>query len=215
MPGWAHRSFPEGHQLKKIAKIENFDTRALLTVPNLLSAYRLVTFPFLLALAILGLERIFSVLLVVDLVTDSLDGLIARLFRAQTAIGARLDSLADIGMYVLALLGIILFKWSVIRPTAPAFLVFLSLSSLTVIIAFAKFGRFHSFHLYSARIGGYMQGVFFFLLFTGIFIPWFFYLTIIFGCCAFVENIIIPIIIPRMRSNLKGLYWVLKQRGEQ
>ncbi|MEL6651216.1 MAG: CDP-alcohol phosphatidyltransferase family protein, partial [Bacteroidota bacterium] len=81
-----------------------------LNIPNILSLYRLFSFPIVLGVALTGYEEIFVVLLCVNLITDILDGMIARIFKMQTEIGARLDSIADLGTYVLAILGIFLFK---------------------------------------------------------------------------------------------------------
>jgi CDP-diacylglycerol--glycerol-3-phosphate 3-phosphatidyltransferase len=56
-----------------------------------------------------------------------------------------------------------------------------------------------------------MQGAFFFLLFTFGFNVYFYYIMITWGILAFLEHIIIQLIIPEMGVNLKGLYWVLKK----
>jgi len=32
---------------------------------------------------------------------------------------------------------------------------------------------------------------------------------------AFMESLIVQLLIPDMRSNVKGLYWVLKERRKQ
>ncbi|HTL80492.1 MAG TPA: CDP-alcohol phosphatidyltransferase family protein, partial [Bacteroidia bacterium] len=79
---------------------------SVITIPNALSFYRLLSFPFLLFLVFTHREHWFSILFCINLVTDILDGLIARLFRMTTALGAKLDSLADAGMYILAFFGI-------------------------------------------------------------------------------------------------------------
>ncbi len=83
-----------------------------LTIPNILSAYRIFTFPLILFFAINKQENLFVVFLIINLITDILDGLIARAFKIQTEFGARLDSIADIGTYILAIVGILIFKAS-------------------------------------------------------------------------------------------------------
>ncbi|MEL7534900.1 MAG: CDP-alcohol phosphatidyltransferase family protein, partial [Bacteroidota bacterium] len=87
-----------------------------LNIPNVLSLYRLFSFPIVLGIALTGYEEIFVVLLCINLITDILDGMIARLFNMKTEIGARLDSIADLGTYVLAILGIFLFKYAEFAP---------------------------------------------------------------------------------------------------
>jgi cardiolipin synthase len=183
-----------------------------LNLPNLLSIYRLLSFPFLLVIALAGFERLFVILLCINLVTDILDGWIARQFNMQTEIGAKLDSIADMGTFLLAFLGIYLFKLADFRPHAISFLTFIGLFVISHVLSVIKFGRFPSLHLYSWKIGGYIQGFFFFVLFVFGFNTPFYYVMVSWGIAAFTEHIIIQLIIPEMRSNAKGLYWVLRDR---
>ena len=39
-----------------------------------------------------------------------------------------------------------------------------------------------------------------------------FYVMVNISLLAFIENLTIQMIIPEMRSDIKGLYWVLKER---
>src|SRR5674476_587142 len=81
--------------------------KSILTVPNLLSFYRILSFPVVLYFALTNRESVYFILLIINLITDVLDGFIARKFNLQTEFGARLDSFADIGMYVLAFVGVV------------------------------------------------------------------------------------------------------------
>lgn len=182
------------------------------TVPNVLSFYRLASFPFVLATALLGNEGLFAVLLVINLVTDILDGLIARVFNQQTEIGAKLDSLADEGTYILAFLGIYLFKWESFRPHLPVLAVFIALYISTIIFSLIKFRKMPSLHLYSAKIGGYLQGFFFCALFLFGFYAWLYYTAMLWGIMAFAEDLCMIALLPEMRSDAKGLFWHLKKQ---
>lgn len=183
-----------------------------ITVPNILSAYRIVTFPLIFYFAIDKQENLFVIFLIVNLITDVLDGLIARLFHMETEFGARLDSVADVGTYILAIMGIFIFKADEFRPYLESFSIFIFLFVSANLLSIIKFRRFPSLHLYSWKIGGYIQGVFLFLLFAFDFYPVYYYFMIIWGILAFVEHIFIQLIIGQMQSNLKGLYWVLRNR---
>lgn len=183
-----------------------------LTVPNILSAYRIFTFPLILFFAINKQESLFVVFLIINLITDILDGLIARAFNMQTEFGARLDSIADIGTYILAIMGIFIFKAPEFKPYLTSFYVFIFLFLSSNLLSLIKFKRLPSLHLYSWKIGGYIQGFFFFVLFVfGFYLP-LYYFMIIWGILAFSEHIIIQLSIKQMQSNLKGLFWVLKNR---
>lgn len=186
--------------------------KQLLTIPNLLSFYRLLIFPFILILILKNKEQLFAIFLVINLITDILDGYIARKFKMQTEFGARLDSIADIGTYILAISGVFVFKLNEIEPHLLSLYIFLLLYVLTNLFSLIKFGRFPSLHLYSWKIGGYLQGIFFSILFLFDFYSFIYYPVIIWGILAFSEHLIIQLIITEMKSNSKGLYWVLKNK---
>lgn len=186
---------------------------SICTIPNLLSLYRLLMFPYILYLSISGQEQLFSILLTINLITDVLDGWIARRFDMQTELGARLDSIADLGTYIAAITGIFVFKASDFQPHLGSFFVFIFLLCFAHILSLIKFGRLPSLHLYSWKIGGYIQGAFFIVLFLSDFYPVFYYFMISWGILAFCEHIIIQLVIKEMRSNAKGLYRVLKDKN--
>ena len=81
----------------------------VINVPNGLSLYRLWMFPAIVLLCLTGAEQLFAVFICINLITDILDGLIARTFKLQTRFGARLDSLADVTTYISAILGLFCF----------------------------------------------------------------------------------------------------------
>ncbi len=182
------------------------------TIPNALSFYRLLAFPVILYLALAGYEQAFAVLIVINLVTDVLDGFLARMLKQTSEFGAKIDSIADMGTYLLVFLGIGLFKWDDFAPHILSFGTFIGLLIVSLTLSLIKFGRFPSLHLYSWKIGGYIQGIFFVVLFIFGFYTPFYYIMITWGILAFLEHIVIQLIIPEMRSNAKGLYWVLKER---
>lgn len=181
-----------------------------LNIPNLLSLYRIVMFPIILFALFMEYEILFVWLICINLITDILDGWIARTFNMQTEIGARIDSIADVGTYIGALVGIFVFKYEAFEPHILPFYFFIGLFLMTNVVSWLKFGRFPSLHLYSSKIGGYIQGFFFFTVFMFDFYVPFYYIMVIWGIAAFSESIIIQLILKEMRSNAKGLYWVLK-----
>jgi len=75
-----------------------------------------------------------------------------------------------------------------------------------------RFRRLPSLHLFSSKIGGYLQGFFFLYLFILGFSPVFYYIMIICGILSFMEQIIIVLIVSEMKSNMKGLYWILNNK---
>jgi cardiolipin synthase (CMP-forming) len=188
--------------------------RIPLTIPNILSLYRLFMLPVILLMILLKLELVYAILLVISLNTDVWDGFIARRFNQQTDIGARIDSLADIGVYICALTGITIFKIEELGPDAWLFYMFVASYLITHLSPLIKFGKIQSFHLWSIKLGGYLQGIFFILLFFVEYIPLYFYIMVNISLLAFIESLTIQMILPEMRSNVKGLYWILKERSK-
>lgn len=126
----------------------------ILNVPNLISLYRLLVFPVIMYMALTEQENWFVILLCISLVSDVLDGNIARFFKLQTHFGAALDNLADICTYAMALLGLFLFKWTEIEPHALILYIFLSFFVLSYFVSFFRFGKIPGLHLYSAVSAG-------------------------------------------------------------
>lgn len=186
----------------------------ILNVPNAISFYRLAVSPVILALAIMNHEKWFVILICISLISDILDGNIARFFNLRTHFGAALDNLADMCTYALALLGISRFRWDAIEPHAWVLYLFLAVFVLSYIIAFIRFGKIPGLHLYSAVTAGYVQGIFFFILFVWGFYPWMYYLAVGLGTIAYIEKIFVLLKLDDIKFDVKGLYWLLKSQNQ-
>lgn len=187
---------------------------SVLNVPNLLSLYRLLVFPVILYTVLTKQENLFVILLCVSLISDVLDGNIARYFKLQTHFGAALDNLADIFTYAMALLGLFVFKWTEIEPHALILYIFLSVFVLSYFVSFFRFGKIPGLHLYSAVSAGYVQSIFFFILFVFGFYPWMYYLAIGWGAFAYIEKILVLFKLDDIKIGVKGLYWLMKKEGK-
>jgi len=181
-------------------------------IPNSISLYRVLIFPFILYLIITEKQQLFSVFIAINLVSDLVDGIIARRFNMQTKIGARLDSWADTGTYICAFLAIYLFKWDEIKPHSFILLIFFVIWILSYAVVFIKFKGLIGMHTYLSKITGYLQGSFILVLFLFGFYAWLFYLSISVGIIACLEEIIIIILLKTPMINVKGLFRVLKNR---
>lgn len=195
--------------MKIIYKAEN-----ILNVPNAISFYRLIMFPVILVLALLGHEQLFVILLSISLVSDILDGFIARTFKLTTRFGAALDNLADMGTYILALYGIFAFRWEDVQPHAWLLYLFLGIFVLSYVVAFIRFGKIPGLHLYAAVAAGYLQGAFFFVLFVWDFYAWFYYIAVGWGVLAYMEKILVLFKTDDIKPGIKGLYWMMKTGKE-
>jgi cardiolipin synthase len=182
-------------------------------IPNALSLYRILVFPLILYWIFTGNESLVSVFIAISLITDLLDGIIARVFNMKTEIGARLDSWADTGTYICAFLAIYLFKWEAIRPHWLVLLLFFIIWLLSYAVVFIKFRGLIGLHTYLFKITGYLQGGFIMVLFLWGFYPWLFYLSLGVGMLACIEEIIIILLLKKPRTNVKGLYWITRNKS--
>lgn len=184
-------------------------------VPNFLSFYRLLTFPLILWFIYAGKESLFAVFLCINLVTDILDGLIARTFNLKTKFGAKLDSLADNGTFIAAFIGIFVFKIEAFSSSIWMLWLFIGFFIAGLLVSFVKFKQYPSLHLYTTKIGGYVQGFFIFVLFAWGYNELLFYIAMVLGYISHIEEISILLISSKMKTDAKGLYWVLKDKESQ
>ena len=183
----------------------------ILNAPNAISFYRLIMFPVILVLALLGKEQWYVILLCINLVSDIIDGFLARKLNLVTRFGASLDNLGDMGTYALALYGLFAFKWDDIQPHAWLLYLFFAVFGVSYLVAFINFGKIPGLHLYGAVLTGYLQGAFFFVLFVWGFNLWFYYLAMGWGVLAYIDKILVLLKTDDIRPGLKGFYWVMKK----
>lgn len=178
----------------------------LLNIPNVLSGYRLLALPVIFYAMFSNNDKLFIVLLSVNLITDILDGFIARRFNMQTEFGARLDSTADIGTYICAFSGMFYFHYDFIQENAVVFIVLITTYVTPYLISFIKFKRNPSLHLYSNKITGYIQGIFIFTFFNFGNYPPYFYFMIVFSIMAYLEELACILYLKELKSNVKTFY---------
>ena len=150
-----------------------------------------------------------------SLVTDALDGWIARHFHLETEFGARLDSLADIGTYFAAFLGFVILERDFVWAHIVAWGALFAFKVIPHGVSIWRFGRSTSLHLYSSKATGYVQGIFVFTYFAVGYSAWYFYVMIVFSILASVEKLVILLVIPELESNMRGLYWILRESSVQ
>jgi len=193
--------------LSKKNKVLNKSKENIFTIPNILSLYRLLTVPLLFYIASAGYETLFFYWFLFNMFTDALDGFIARKFNMETEFGAKLDSVADFAMYLLAMYAMIRFKWYVLEPYKYSFYILIFYYLFIDIFALIKFKEIASLHLISSKINGVIQGIFFLLLFTIGFIPQYYWIMFALATFSFFENMYFLIKLKKMRSDLKGILW--------
>lgn len=181
-------------------------------LPNLLSSARALAVPVLLLLAIEGQRTAFTWVLIPALLSDILDGLIARAFGLESKLGATLDSVADSLLMFVAVYGIWVFHPEVIREHAWLCGAAVGLWALEDVVALARYGRLSSFHTYVSKVVANLLGFFIGWLFVFGFEPWMLYLAAGSSVVASLEELALVKVLPRWRADVRGLWWVLRER---
>lgn len=180
-------------------------------LPNVLSVSRLLLVPVLLLLAWFGLGKFFLPLLVFSLITDALDGFLARKFNLASKLGAMLDSWADL----LTGLALPFCGWwlrpDVVRDEAVFLGAGMAIYFGAILAGFLKFGRLASYHTWAAKSAAIALGAAVLVIFSGgpgwplrVAMP------LVMLACA--EEIVMTALLKEWHANVPTLWHALKLR---
>jgi CDP-diacylglycerol--glycerol-3-phosphate 3-phosphatidyltransferase len=129
------------------------------SVPNLLSVFRILCVPLLLALAWRGATGLFLALFGLGLASDALDGALARRLGQETELGARLDQWGDFALWT----GVALGAWwlwpEILLREAPYVMLALGCMLLPTALAYAKYRAVPGYHTWSVKLGSVLMGI--------------------------------------------------------
>lgn len=130
------------------------------TVPNQLTALRLLLVPILWVFALLRLPFYIGIGLIIACLTDALDGAIARRLNQVSEFGSKLDSLADTFVTPSAVIWLLMFRPEVFVEHPVASLAAIVICAASLLVGLIKFRRLANLHLYSSKAAGLMQYIF-------------------------------------------------------
>ncbi|MEO6993784.1 MAG: CDP-alcohol phosphatidyltransferase family protein [Lacunisphaera sp.] len=170
---------------------------------NLITACRIALAPVLLVLAWQGKEDAFLACLIASLVSDIVDGQVARRFNLASALGARLDSWADLLTYASVPLATWWLRPDIVSNEKVFFYTAVASYAIPVAIGFMKFKQLTSYHTLMARISACVLGIAVIVLFAhGPVLP--LRIAICILVLAEVEEICITFILPEPRLNVRS-----------
>lgn len=120
-------------------------------LPNLLSLIRLVCAPALVALALEGARGWFLALLAGALLTDVLDGALARWLQAESELGRRLDSLGDYTTIGALALGLWLLWPELMRREWPWFAAGIAGYFAVIVYGLARWRHSPGYHTWMSK----------------------------------------------------------------
>jgi len=181
----------------------------MVNAPNALSFLRLLLAPVLLALAWNGQAKFFFYLLLGSLLTDALDGWIARKLNQTSELGARLDSWAD----MLTFLSLPFAGWwlrpDIVRQESVYLSVGIGFYLLAPACGWLKFRRLPSYHTWLAKAAAVVFALVVIVIFAGgpgwplrIAMP-----LVVLAC---VEEILMTCVLREWRANIPTLRHALQ-----
>lgn len=120
--------------------------------PNLISGTRVALMPAVLTTAIAGLRSWFVLLLTAALLTDAIDGFLARRLNAHTELGRKLDSVADYLTLITGIAGIALLWPEIMRRELPWVGAGLASFFAVVVYGFVRLGRAPFYHTWASKV---------------------------------------------------------------
>ncbi len=182
-----------------------------MTIPNVLSLSRIAMAPFLLVASYYGSENLFFIFFSLMLISDVLDGYIARKLHQCTKIGSKLDSIGDYVTYMSVPFATWWLWPEIIHEEALYITAAITLFLLPGIIARIKFGQMVAYHTWITKIAAVVMS-------AGLVILLFTKSNLVFHIAVYVlileaaESLVITFILDKPRANVRSLWHVLKNR---
>lgn len=186
---------------------------AVLNLPNAVSLTRILAAPFLIVAAFAEAPRVFLALFAFMMVTDFLDGLLARALKQQTVLGSQLDTVGDILTALFVIPGGWMLWADAVREEAVFFLMVPVILGISGSVALIRHGHLPAYHTRSAKLATALAGVGAWLLFADL-TPWVFRGAVVLLACSAVEEIWISLLLPKWHPNVPSVKHALRERAE-
>lgn len=184
-----------------------------LSAANLVSLFRLALAPILVALAYRHHESWFLACLCIALVSDIVDGKLARWLGQASELGARIDSWADFATYTTVPLCAYWLVPEVLADEAVYFWLIVASMILPKVYGFLKFRKLTCYHTRGAVAAAYVVGAATVLMFAGIAI-WPFRIAAVLVVLPKLEEMAITTVLPEQVTMVRSLRVALRLRRE-
>ncbi len=182
-------------------------------LPNWLSTLRILLAPAALTAALAGSKPWFIGLLAAGLLTDAMDGFIARRLHAETDFGRKLDSAADYVTMLIGIAGIALLWPEIMRRELPWVIAALVAFFAVIVYGLVRLGRAPCYHTWGAKTFAVACALSLIPLLAG-WAAWPFHAAITLQILGGVEEMLIVLLIPEHRGQVATLWHALKLRRQ-
>jgi len=178
---------------------------------NLVTLYRIFTFPVLLYLLYVNNFELFKWMLGLSFLTDAIDGQLARTFKVNSIFGARLDSIGDDLTVLAGAIGLVYTKSDFLLEQIPLLISVFFVFVWQTVYALIKYKKPSAYHTYLAKIAAVLQGLFLLsvFFFESIWYP-LYYSAILMTGVQLLEEIAMTYMLPVWKNDVKGVYWAMK-----
>ncbi len=190
---------------------QSFLSSSVRSIPTALTIFRLLSAPVLIVLAYLGRERYFLWLAIAALLSDVLDGALARRLGASSETGRLLDSWADLLIAMVSFVGATLLWPDTMREEAGYFAIVLTALVAPNAWGLLRYHRLLGYHTISAKASGVLLAIGAVALFTGL-TPVVFRLAAFIELAVAAEYIAISLILPGWTGEMKSVIHAWRQR---
>jgi phosphatidylglycerophosphate synthase len=181
-----------------------------MNLPNIISTFRIIAAPVMWLLLYTGQKQAFVWLLTAAFFSDSIDGIIARKLHQVSKLGSILDSYGDSLTILSGIAGIVSFHFDLVEHYHVIIFAVTGLHIIQLVLSLWRYGKPSSFHTYSAKIAALAIGSFILITLHFTFVPWFFVVTMVLLIIDGVEESILVYLLPDWKTDVKGVYWVLR-----
>lgn len=181
---------------------------------NLVSASRAVCAPLLLVLAWDGATNTFLALFAVGLLSDVLDGALARRLGQASDFGARLDQWADFALWLSFPIGAWWLWPDLVRREAPYVLLAILCLLVPTAIAYAKYRAVPGYHTWSVKLGSVLMGIAvpLLLIFD---LPWPFRVAALFQLVCAIDELGITALFAECRHDVPSVFHAARLRQRE
>jgi phosphatidylglycerophosphate synthase len=183
-------------------------------LPNWFTGTRILLAPGALTAALAGSRPWFIGLLAAGLLTDAIDGYLARRLRAESDFGRKLDSAADYVTMLIGIAGIALLWPDIMRRELPWVIAALAAFFAVIVYGFARLGRAPCYHTWASKAFAFACALSLIPLLAEV-ATWPFHAAITLQVLAGAEEIAIAMLIPRHQGEVPTVWHAWRLRGAE
>jgi CDP-diacylglycerol--glycerol-3-phosphate 3-phosphatidyltransferase len=180
-------------------------------LPNAISIVRILIAPVALWSAWEGNGSAYKWLFTAAVVSDFLDGAIARTLKIESDLGARLDALGDMLTYLVLLFAASWLWPDFINERLWMIVIVLSVYAVSFVVGFLRFRRLNAFHSWAGKASAVVMAGGMLVWFIGG--PgWVFSAALGVSLLSGIEQVAIASVIPAWRTTVPTLWHAIKMR---